>query len=458
MIVYIGLALFMSITMVVLLAATIMLIIRAVVLVFVMVLAPLGFAAMAIPPLAGLGKQWRDMLISQAFFAPVYLLLLLVSLKIMTALQAAFTPSGTSSATILQALSTPNTASSTIFIFFALIIGFMIAAMMTAKRMGAIGADFATNIAQKTVKGTVLAPARAGLAGSAFVARRTAGRGSAALAARIRSGGFERFGISGESSLGRFAAGVADKGASASYDLRATKLLKNAGLGGPSKDASHGYHGIEEKAIKERLEYAKTLTGRDMTDAERERLITDTAAITAARLAEQNTANLENQAALAEKQKQETILAQIKALAAQNPTDAAIAKRVVDQTQKVTESQNELNSSTSKLVAANKALTEAQKADTAAREKTKLSATEQRNVYATNIERERVIPFIGQNYTDENHEHGHGLTTALHANNKAAGKIRNNETKSKLEKALEALNEEKEKGSDKGDGHGDEHH
>jgi hypothetical protein len=171
---YIGMAFFMSVTMVVLLAATIMLVIRAVVLVFVMVLAPLGFAAMAIPPFANLGKQWRDMLISQAFFAPAYLLLLLVSLKIMSAVTTSLTANG-NPATLVAALTESNTSFGTIFIVFALVIGFMIAALMTAKKMGAIGADFATSVATKTVRGSVLAPVRVGGAIAKPAARQGAG-------------------------------------------------------------------------------------------------------------------------------------------------------------------------------------------------------------------------------------------------------------------------------------------
>jgi hypothetical protein len=159
LIVYLALTVFVAVTAVVLLAASVMLIIRAVVLTFVMVLAPLGFAAMAIPPLAGLGKQWRDMLISQAFFAPVYLLLLLVSLKIMETVKQTMT-GGNNPATIFDALNNANTTYGTIFIVFALVIGFMIAALMSAKKLGAIGADFATSFATKTVRGTMTAPVR----------------------------------------------------------------------------------------------------------------------------------------------------------------------------------------------------------------------------------------------------------------------------------------------------------
>ena len=163
--------------MVVLLAASIMLVIRAVVLVFVMVLAPLGFAAMVIPSLSGLGKQWRDALISQAFFAPVYLLLLLVSLKIMTAVKAALLANAPG--TLLQALTDGNTSLGSIILVFVLISGFMIAALMTAKKMGAIGADFATSVATKTVRGTVLAPVKAV---GAPIYRNTVSKGAAGLA------------------------------------------------------------------------------------------------------------------------------------------------------------------------------------------------------------------------------------------------------------------------------------
>ncbi len=168
LIVYIGLTIFMSVTMVVLLAASIMLLIRGITLTIVMVLSPLGFAAMALPlpVFKSLSGQWQKALFSQAFFAPVYLLLVLVSLKIMDAVKTSLSPAGSTQGTLLQSLLQPNTSLSGIVLVFALVIGFMIAALMTAKGMGAIGADFATSVARKGVQSTMTAPLRLGAYGA----------------------------------------------------------------------------------------------------------------------------------------------------------------------------------------------------------------------------------------------------------------------------------------------------
>ncbi len=170
LIVYIGLTVFMSVAMVVLLAASIMLVIRGITLTIVMVLSPLGFAAMVLPlpAIKSLGDRWQKALFSQAFFAPVYLLLVLVSLKIMEAVQTSLNPAGSNKlpGTLLDSLSQSNTSLTGVVIVFALVIGFMIAALMTAKGMGAAGADFATSVARKSVQGTMTAPLRLGAYGA----------------------------------------------------------------------------------------------------------------------------------------------------------------------------------------------------------------------------------------------------------------------------------------------------
>ncbi|MBU2329934.1 hypothetical protein KKG57_00505, partial [Patescibacteria group bacterium] len=80
-VVLLGLALFVIITAMVLLAASIMLIIRVVILTLLMVTSPIGFAGMVIPGLSGIAAKWWHALLSQSFFAPAMLLLMFISLK-----------------------------------------------------------------------------------------------------------------------------------------------------------------------------------------------------------------------------------------------------------------------------------------------------------------------------------------------------------------------------------------
>lgn len=250
------LSIMVTVTAMVLIAATIMLVIRVVVLSLLMVTSPIGFAGMAIPGLHKIAHDWWHKLINQAFFAPVYLLMIFISLKLVDTLQDG-------QATVTDAI-LGNTAAAgattagnmQVVMVFMIVIGFMIAALMVAQKMGAYGASFAT----KTAGGIAFGA-------HGFVARRTAGRLSAHVATSIRKSGF------GETNFGRLAAGVADRGASASFSSRnlVGGMLKGTGVdfGSANKTAAHGYHGIEEKAEKERMDYAKSLRGnRDESQSE----------------------------------------------------------------------------------------------------------------------------------------------------------------------------------------------
>ncbi len=175
LIAFIGLAIFMGITCFVLLFGAILLVIRAIVLVLVLILSPVGLVALAIPPLNSQWTRWSKTLISQAFYAPVYLLLILVSLKIMLSLQRTFA-NGSSATTILGVFTSGKSDYGSAILFFALVTGFMIASQMVAKSMGAIGADFASKSAAYATRKTFMAPVRLGAYGAQFGYRQTAGR------------------------------------------------------------------------------------------------------------------------------------------------------------------------------------------------------------------------------------------------------------------------------------------
>ncbi len=144
------LSVFVLITAVVLLAGAIMLIIRVVILSLLMVTSPIGFAGMVIPGLSGLASRWWKTLISQSFFAPVYLLLIFISIKLTEGLMqgdatladAIIANSGNSVAGNMQ-----------VVMVFLIVIGFMIASLIAATKMGAMGASFATNSASALVFG-----------------------------------------------------------------------------------------------------------------------------------------------------------------------------------------------------------------------------------------------------------------------------------------------------------------
>lgn len=63
-------------------AMAILFVIRFVVLIIVLILSPIAFIAFVIPGLSNVGKQWREALFNQAFFAPIYFLLTYIVITI----------------------------------------------------------------------------------------------------------------------------------------------------------------------------------------------------------------------------------------------------------------------------------------------------------------------------------------------------------------------------------------
>jgi len=250
--VYAGLSLFALIGAFVLFAAAIMLAIRTVTLTFLMVLAPLGFAGMAIPSLQGAASKWWKTLLNQAFFAPVLLLLLLVSLKVADGFG---TVGGDG---LAGALSQPNVSTMGVFFVFILIMGFLLISLKVAKDMGAMGADFATKTAGKASFGV-----------TGFVGRRTFGRASAKVAQKVRNSKL------GETDTGRLIATTFDKGAHASFDMRGTKVLQGTGKAMKldfGKAQKGGFHHEVDEGKKVREKYAGTLKMSKEEEAEDKRL------------------------------------------------------------------------------------------------------------------------------------------------------------------------------------------
>ncbi|MDB5264983.1 MAG: hypothetical protein JWN64_554 [Parcubacteria group bacterium] len=237
------LSIFVTITAVVLLAGAIMLVIRVVVLSLLMVTSPIGFAGMAIPAFSEMAKSWWKALISQSFFAPVYLLLIFISLKLTEGLMQG-------KASLADALLQGNGVAGNmqVVLIFLIVIGFMVASLMAATKLGAAGAGYATKTAGGLALGTY-----------GFLGRRTLGAASNSVAQRIRTSEWAQ----NHPGQARLAYNFANKGATASYSARnlATAAGKNGKVkldfGQANKTAAHGFHGIEEKAVKDREDFLK---------------------------------------------------------------------------------------------------------------------------------------------------------------------------------------------------------
>ncbi len=246
------LSVFVIVTAMVLLAGAIMLIIRVVTLSLLMVTSPIGFAGMAIPSLQGIASMWWSRLFSQAFFAPVYLLLIFISIKMTEGLMEG-------NASLANALIGDQGVSTSgnmqMVMVFLIVIGFMIGSLMAASKMGAMGAKFATSTAAGMTVGAV-----------GFAGRRSIGVASSRAAESIRKSKF------GHTETGRLFAGFADYGSKANYDLRSIKgagAIKGIDLGKPQKG---GYDAIVHHATEEREKYAKSLNQTDADKAKEQGL------------------------------------------------------------------------------------------------------------------------------------------------------------------------------------------
>lgn len=259
---YSGLLLLIIVMMLVFIAASIMLVIRAITLMFLMVLSPLGFAATAIPQFEEYSKMWWNKLLSQAFFAPAFLLMLFAGLKIMEGASDTFNSNG---ASLVDAFAAGGTGAGGIFILFMLITGFVIGSLMVASKLGAMGASFATRQAGNVVMG-----------GIGFVGRRSGGMAGMAAAGAIAKNRRAVSRVIGRNNTMALY-GSMKKISESSFDPRGGKpgsMLKSAtGLdfGKPGKNASHGIHGIEEAAEKKRVDFGNSLK----LNSEQEQILRD---------------------------------------------------------------------------------------------------------------------------------------------------------------------------------------
>lgn len=164
-------SIFILIAAFVFLVTAVMFIVRAIVLVILLILSPLAFAAFVLPKTKTFFTEWFQKLISNAFFAPIYLILILLTLSIMREMKK-----GSEGNSFVEAILSGDASTSSIFIDYAIIIGFMIAALIVAKniteKMGVYG-----------YKGAV-----------GFVGRNTVGRFSEFFANMARNVESSRFG------------------------------------------------------------------------------------------------------------------------------------------------------------------------------------------------------------------------------------------------------------------------
>jgi hypothetical protein len=217
---------------------------RMVILLVVIIVAPIGFAGLAVPNLSGTAKLWWHTLLQETMTAPVLFLLLYVALKIITDANFLGGLGTNGDPTPYLNYATDPAGFASLLLSFFVAMGFLILVVVASKKMSAFGAGFATQTAGKLSFGLI------GVAG-----RTTIGAGSQYLSKSIRTSRYAN------TKTGRVLAGTFDRGAKASFDLRATNLIKNIPGGGINAGTPNkgGYRARQEAAIKGHEEYIKSV-------------------------------------------------------------------------------------------------------------------------------------------------------------------------------------------------------
>lgn len=210
-------------------AAAIMFIIRTATLIFLMVMAPIAFVMYVLPATQGYAKKWWDALLGQAFVAPIFLLLVWVTLSVMDGL-AKKDPGGKTEPLVAK-LSGADSSVDVVFIFF-LISALMLAALFISKQMAGWTAATAISLAQK---------------GTRFAGKNTlgaAGSGLMGLGAAFGRGGFKKT----NRALNFLGGGLRNR----SYDVGSIPGAQKVGIGAgkDTKNLAQWFKGASDNESK----------------------------------------------------------------------------------------------------------------------------------------------------------------------------------------------------------------
>ncbi len=247
---FMGILLFIILAFV-LFSLAFVLIARFVMLIYLIILSPIGFAGYAVPQLKGVSDKWLKDLIGQTITAPILLLLLYVALAVIT--DANFLKFGAGYADWTGFV--PNsdgsfnlTGFAGMILSFLVAMGLLIFVVITSKSLSAFGASWATKTAGKFTFGA-----------TAWGLSRTVGRAASYTGRSLRqSTTFNRI----NAMTGRVMTRSLDRAATGSFDVRGAVIgggdLKSLGIDA-GKAAEKGFAGARERNIKAHEEEAKRI-------------------------------------------------------------------------------------------------------------------------------------------------------------------------------------------------------
>jgi len=133
-----GGALLMVVTSFVLFAAGILFLIRTITLLFLIILSPLAFAGMILPVTSSHSKKWMSTLFSQSFFAPAYMFMIYIVVKMISENNLA-TAIGMEESAGLMDFAFKGSINT--LVYFLILLGLMIGSLIVASKMGAVGSS-----------------------------------------------------------------------------------------------------------------------------------------------------------------------------------------------------------------------------------------------------------------------------------------------------------------------------
>lgn len=231
----------------ILFVTSILFITRYIMFIILMILSPLAFVASILPTTKSEFKKWFESLTHYAIFAPVFLMLMWASLKILNSigstpnLDNVITGDGTT-------IGEPSAAGAAIFTTL-IAIGFLIASLVIAQSLSLKGASGAANFGSKWGK-IVIGGATAGAAARA--GRRSVGMAGQKISEseRVKNLKGSNYGV--VRGLGNMVQGGGEKMAKSSFDVRATGALSGYGTA-----KSGGYTGFRSEKQDKIVSQAK---------------------------------------------------------------------------------------------------------------------------------------------------------------------------------------------------------
>ena len=222
------------------------LIARFVILIFLIIIAPIGIAGLAVPKLNNSANKWWSALFEQTITAPVLLLLLYIALRVIT-YQSFLTGFGGGNQSAWTGWLTGNggiPGFAGMMLSFLVAMGLLLAVVIFSKRMSAFGGSWATKTAGMATFGA-----------TAWGMNRTVGRGAYYAGRGLRqSAAFNKF----DAVTGGRVSRTLDRAATGSFDVRGTKALGSIGVDA-GKAQKGGFEGARKQNIKEQEEAAKRI-------------------------------------------------------------------------------------------------------------------------------------------------------------------------------------------------------